>query len=372
MDLSSWSSNCHRRGHGCLESQLAFRVYNPDKPDRFGMKVFELCDSETSYCCNFEFYTGKKTCSAGGATFDLVDKLIARYINNGRPLIVDNYFTSPDLFMHLNDHKTLACVTMRLNRKNGPPKLKKTSALTNGTLNLLCFFDKKVNILTTTHDDSMMTTGKINPVTHEPITKLTAVAQYSKFIGAVNRSDQMIAYNAFKRRTLKWWKKAFLHMYMLAVLNAYIQHKIADPAAQGLTHRLFCRDLVMQLVAWTPILRVLRDVGETWLLRLTARHFPSLVKPKENAKKKHPQRDCKVCSALGKLKRSRCQCSQCEAGLCIINCFEIDHTRKDFKCCLKWQRTSSPNPVDQEIWILIIFRWANILSCGLMWAKSPF
>ena len=95
--------------------------------------------------------------------------------------------------MHLNDLKTLACGTMGLNRKNSPPismlpKLKttdtNTSTLTNGTLNLLRFFDKReVTILTTAYDGSMMTTGKVNPVTHEPITKLTAVAHY-KFMGA--------------------------------------------------------------------------------------------------------------------------------------------------------------------------------------------
>ena len=75
---------------------LAFRVYNPDKP---GMKVFELCDSETSYCCNLEFYTGKKTCSARGATFDLVDRSIAPYINNGCTLFVDNYYTPVLIFL---------------------------------------------------------------------------------------------------------------------------------------------------------------------------------------------------------------------------------------------------------------------------------
>ncbi|GFO24206.1 PiggyBac transposase uribo1 [Plakobranchus ocellatus] len=55
---------------------LKFRVYNPDKPDKFGIKVFELCDSATVYCCNLEFYTGKREASVHGATFDVVDSLI--------------------------------------------------------------------------------------------------------------------------------------------------------------------------------------------------------------------------------------------------------------------------------------------------------
>ena len=39
---------------------LSFRIYNPDKPDRFGIKVFELCDSATAHCCNLEFNTGRR------------------------------------------------------------------------------------------------------------------------------------------------------------------------------------------------------------------------------------------------------------------------------------------------------------------------
>ncbi|GFO20180.1 PiggyBac transposable element-derived protein 4-like [Plakobranchus ocellatus] len=164
------------RGH------LAFRVYNPDKPDKFGIKVFELCDSANSYCCNFEFYTGKSEASRYGATFDVVDRLIGSYMGCGRTLYVDNYYTSPNLFSHLKQQATLACGMMRLNRKNGPPKsmlhkLKKsdtnTSALTNGNLNLLRFFDKReVNVLTTAYGDTKVATGKVNPVTKEPIIKL--------------------------------------------------------------------------------------------------------------------------------------------------------------------------------------------------------
>ena len=92
-----------------------------------------------------------------------------------------------------------------MNRENGPakhmiPKLKKGDTrvilLTNGKLNLIKFMDRKVQ------------TGKVNPVTKEPIVKFHAVHEYNQYMGAVDRSDEMVSYNAFKRRTLKWWKKA--------------------------------------------------------------------------------------------------------------------------------------------------------------------
>ncbi|GFO03109.1 PiggyBac transposable element-derived protein 4 [Plakobranchus ocellatus] len=123
---------------------LKFRVYNPDKPDKFCIKVFELCDSATAYCCNLKLYTGKREASVQGATFDVIDRLINPYISCGRTLYVDNFYTSPDLFTHLENHRTLACGTKRANRKNGPPKelmpkIKKSdrtvNALTNGNLN---------------------------------------------------------------------------------------------------------------------------------------------------------------------------------------------------------------------------------------------
>ena len=104
-----------------------------------------------------------------------------------------------------------------MNRKNDPPqelvpKLKKGDAtvirLTNGSLNNIKFMDKReVRILITVHAANLVETGKTNPVNEETIVKFEAVHQYNQLMGAVDRSDQMVSYNAFKRRTLKCWKK---------------------------------------------------------------------------------------------------------------------------------------------------------------------
>ena len=111
---------------------LSFRVYNPDKPDKFGIKVFELCDSATAYRCNLEFYTGRREVSSHGATFNVVDRLISPYMGY------------------------------------------------------------------------VIETSKNNPVTKEPIVKFEAVHQYNQLMGAVDKCDQMVSYNAFKPRRLKW------------------------------------------------------------------------------------------------------------------------------------------------------------------------
>lgn len=41
------------RGH------LAFKVYNHQKPVKYGIKSYNLCDSETGYCFNLKPYCGE-------------------------------------------------------------------------------------------------------------------------------------------------------------------------------------------------------------------------------------------------------------------------------------------------------------------------
>ncbi|GFN96060.1 PiggyBac transposable element-derived protein 4-like [Plakobranchus ocellatus] len=91
---------------------LSFCAY----PDKFGIKVFELCDSNTAYCCKLDFYTGRKKNSPLGATFDIVEGLIAPHLDWGQTLYINNYYTSPILFACLKEHSTLASGTMRMNQ----------------------------------------------------------------------------------------------------------------------------------------------------------------------------------------------------------------------------------------------------------------
>ena len=110
---------------------------------------------------------------------------------------------------------------MRMNRKHGPPKtlvpkLKKgddtVTLLTNEQLNLIRFMDRKEvkRLLTTAHTARKVATGKNNPVTKEPIVKFHAVHEYNQYMGAVDRSDQMVSYNAFKLENSQGVEKSFL------------------------------------------------------------------------------------------------------------------------------------------------------------------
>ena len=41
------------------KGRLSFRQYLPNKPDKFGIKLYQLSESKSGYICDFEVCTGK-------------------------------------------------------------------------------------------------------------------------------------------------------------------------------------------------------------------------------------------------------------------------------------------------------------------------
>jgi hypothetical protein len=52
--------------------------------------------------------------------------------------------------------------------------------------------------------------------------KPVVVEQYNKYMGGVDRSNQLLSYYGFSHRTVKWWKRAAFHLIDMAIVNAYI------------------------------------------------------------------------------------------------------------------------------------------------------
>ena len=119
-----------------------FKCYNPTKPAKWHLKLFEVSDAKTGFVIGFEVYTGKRTmqCAVNAQVLDpdcnqtarVVIGLLgkARLLDKGHHVYMDNYYSSPCLFEELHFRSTFACGTYRSNRKYWPkavtkPKLKK-------------------------------------------------------------------------------------------------------------------------------------------------------------------------------------------------------------------------------------------------------
>ena len=65
-------------------------------------------------------------------------------------------------------------------------------------------------MLSSVHSVNEVEIGRNHHATGRPLTKPEIVHEYNKYMGAVDRCDQMVAYSCFRRRTMKWWKKTLV------------------------------------------------------------------------------------------------------------------------------------------------------------------
>ena len=101
-----------------FDGRIRFKVYNPAKPKKYGIKSFELCDGQNAYCCKYRIYTGYDgQPSRKGRTYDTVMSLCEGYTGCGRILFVDNFYTSPQLFYDLSLLSTFATGTARARKE---------------------------------------------------------------------------------------------------------------------------------------------------------------------------------------------------------------------------------------------------------------
>lgn len=113
----------------CVDEQLvpfygrvSFRVYMKNKPDKYGIKIWTLCDNKTSYCLNQMVYIKKEETNtippSAKVVLDLVDTCSISL--KGRNITCDNYFTSLLLLKELLKRDITLVGTLNNRRKDVP------------------------------------------------------------------------------------------------------------------------------------------------------------------------------------------------------------------------------------------------------------
>ena len=347
------------------KGRLRFRVYNPAKPTKFGIKLYQVCESKSGYCLGFDVYTGSTPCTQYCDALDVPDSLtqtsrivlglLARcgVLMKGHEVYMDNHFTSPELFEELNFFHTYACGTLRVNRNGVPDAIKKKIKLnqgdcvfrSNGNQLAIKFHDKRdVTLLSTLHSPTITVLDKIDRKTNLPIAKPTCLVDYVQNMGGVDLADQINQYYAPMRKTVKWYKKLFFHLVNLAVINAFVLHKKFAPDGQRHNHHAFRISLCKALLAEAPDAPKPKPCGRRHSnekpTRLSERHFPAEIPAALGAKSKRPCRDCGACNVEkkkregSKRRQTSFWCPECEVPLCVPKCFHAYHTLQDYKSCL--------------------------------------
>lgn len=110
---------------------MSFKQYMPQKPTKWGIKVWTIADSITGYLLKCDIYLGKKEDTNNNLLTgeQVVLKMTEPFIGPYHHVYFDNFFTSVRLMKLLLDKGLYGCRTVRSNRQDWPAEFKKPKTL---------------------------------------------------------------------------------------------------------------------------------------------------------------------------------------------------------------------------------------------------
>ena len=107
-----------------FRGRCGFKMFIPNKPGKYGMKVWILADSTNSYCCNLQVYTGRRgNAREVNQGQRVVLELTQHLSGSGRHVTADNFFTSLALVRSLLSRQLTYCGTIRRNKGEIPVEM---------------------------------------------------------------------------------------------------------------------------------------------------------------------------------------------------------------------------------------------------------
>jgi hypothetical protein len=255
------------------------RQYLPNKPTKWGIKVWCCADARKKYVYDFEVYTGASirstvlSAAPGEAKtrYAVVMNLTQGLHHRGHLVFMDNFFTSVKLLMDLVDLGTYGTGTVRSNRV-GLPQAMANSGIWKGKpqgslgwrmhrsrkITCVTWVDKKPVLLLSTHANPLSTDAN-NPKTvprrdgaqRREIPTSPVHKAYTKWMRGVDVSDQLRGEYRCQVRSHKWWHRLFFFLLDMARINSWIMHKCCTRRAgkKALEHVNFTMQLAEALMS---------------------------------------------------------------------------------------------------------------------------
>lgn len=233
--------------------RLIFRQYIKNKRHRYGIKLYELCESN-GIVLRVKIYAGKYDDLSGrNHASNVVLALMDGFLNSGYELYMDNYYNSVGLAKNLTSKSTYVCGTLRFDRKGNPENLVKKKLnqgdsewLRSGSIMVNKWKDKRdVLTISNMHKGEMVQVqnknGKIS-------TKPDTVRDYTLGMAGIDRSDQRMSYYSFLRKTIRWYKKIALHYLEIFLHNAHMFHNQRNRKNKRMTLLQFRESVIMHLL----------------------------------------------------------------------------------------------------------------------------
>lgn len=149
--------------------------------------------------------------------------LIQAYLDKEYRLYVDNFYSSPHLFKELYVQSTLACGTVRQERKGMPnqSKTKNTRAFQKGESTFMKHGNSTVTRRKEKKDVFALSTFHGNSIEDLMPRKPELITSYNQLMNGVDRNNQLLTYYSINVKSMKWWKKVFWRLLELSIVNMY-------------------------------------------------------------------------------------------------------------------------------------------------------
>lgn len=350
-------SNCQSIDESMIlfKGRSTMKQYMPMKPIKRGYKVWVRADPVTGYMSQFEMYTGKPAQTEEFASDGLgtrVVKKLCQGINHDdydAPILVvfDNFFTSFDLMKFLRTNNLFSVGTVRINKKELPPDMKKKQKMQRGehksfskenVAAILWQDNRTVAMLTTAHNpDELITVSR----TEKNGSKVNvscpkAIKDYTAYMRGVDRFDQLKESYSVSRRSRKYWFRLFYFLLDAALVNAYVLFSVYNAGSRtSMKHIDFNKHVAEHLIGNFSSRKKNGFSSAYYMNKNYTANQKSIGVPPEirfsNVGCHLPvelpaYRRCRLCSTAQHDKRSKISCTACKVPLCAVPCFAKFHT----------------------------------------------
>lgn len=235
-----------------FRGRCSFIQYIPNKPAKYGIKIFAMCDSKTFYTQNLEVYCGKQPdgpYAKQNTPTDIVHRLLEPVKGKSRNLTCDNWYTSIPLAKALLKDKITLVGTLKKNKREIPPEFLPNK---NKTIKTSIFgFQKDVTmvshatkknkgviLISTMHSDSSIDQDSNKP---------EIITFYNSTKGGIDTVDQLCNSYSVSRRTRRWPLAIFFSLLNVAGINAQIIYNASHPDSPQI-RRVFLKNLSLNLM----------------------------------------------------------------------------------------------------------------------------
>lgn len=310
-----------------FRGRCSFKQYIPNKPAKYGMKIFAIVDAKSFYTLNMELYVGQQPegpFKKNNSPQDIVLRLIGTYFNTGRNLTTDNWYTSFPLSKILLDHKITMVGTLRKNKSEIPNQFlpnkfrpEKTSLFGfTKTTTIVSYVPKKgksVILLSTHHHNN-----SIDPSSEDDL-KPEIITFYNSTKGGVDTVDQMCGTYSVARRTRRWPMVVFFACLNVAGINSMII--FMSKGYNVTSRREFLKNLGLSLLIDHLKIRSQQDHLPRTLKSLIMKYVDVQTDDTQDVSSQAARRSrCSFCPRQ-KDRKVRARCSQCKRPVC------IDHSK---------------------------------------------